>query len=130
MPNANTETDEPRNPLIIVDDDQWVYVYSSAEDLARAVEPALLDDIVDAFDGSARPLRLTWAEDSAQVVVADGAPHLHRLQERMDSFFRAWTTNAPPPHAATAEKYVPRMLEAYALRNELRHKSKRPRETE
>ncbi|MEU8541849.1 hypothetical protein AB0C52_17990 [Streptomyces sp. NPDC048717] len=130
MPHANHEMDEPRNPLIIVDDDQWVYVHSSAEDLARAVEPALLDDIVDAFDGSARPLRITWAEDSAQVVFADRAPHLRRLQEHMDSFFRAWTMNAPPPHAATAETYVPPMLEAYALRNELRHKSKRPRKTE
>ncbi|MEU6511963.1 hypothetical protein [Streptomyces sp. NPDC046942] len=130
MPHAYGETDEPCYPLIIVDDDQWVYVYSSPEDVARAVEPALLDDTVDAFDGSARPLRITWAEDSAQVVVADGSPHLHRLQEHMDSFFHAWTTNSPPPHAATAEEYVPRMLEAYALRNGLRHKSKRPRKTD
>ncbi|MDN3263472.1 hypothetical protein QWJ26_27400 [Streptomyces sp. CSDS2] len=130
MPHTNTEADEPRSPLIVVDDDQWVYVYSSAEDLARAVEPALLDDIVDVFDGSARPLRITWAEDSIQVVIADEAPHLHRLQKHMDCFFRAWTTNAPPPHAAKAEEYIPRVLKAYALRNELRHKSKRPRKTE
>ncbi|MEU6405816.1 hypothetical protein [Streptomyces sp. NPDC046985] len=62
-----------------MDDDQWVYVYSTAEGLAHDVEPAFADDIVDAFDGSARPLLITWAEDSAHVVVADVTPHLRQL---------------------------------------------------
>ncbi|WP_158690372.1 hypothetical protein [Streptomyces sp. PsTaAH-124] len=113
-----------------MDDDQWVYVCFTAEDLAHDVEPAFVDDIVDAFDGSARPLLLTCAEDSVHVVVADGTPRLRQLQEHMDSFFHAWTTNAPPPHTATAEEYVRSVLEAYAARNELRRKNKRRRKAE
>ncbi|MFC8712891.1 hypothetical protein ACFUCQ_23655 [Streptomyces sp. NPDC057197] len=113
-----------------MDDDQWVYVYSTVEDLAHDVEPAFADDIVGAFDGSARPLLITWPENSAHVVVADGTSRLQQLQEHMDSFFHAWTTNAPPQHGATAEEYVRSVLEAYALRNELRRKNKRRRKAE
>ncbi|ANH95007.1 hypothetical protein A8713_30730 [Streptomyces sp. SAT1] len=113
-----------------MDDDQWVYVYSTVEDLAHDVEPAFADDIVGAFDGSARPLLITWPENSAHVVVADGTSPLQQLQEHMDSFFHAWTTNAPPQHGATAEEYVRSVLEAYALRNELRRKNKRRRKAE
>lgn len=119
MPSA-----EPRFPVMVVDDDQWMYVYTSDELLRADLEPVFLADITGAFDGLGRPL--DFAADpggaDAEVRVRGTEPALERLQACAAAFFQVWTHDDPPQRSADPQHYVRSLVEAYERKRERRRK--------
>lgn len=112
-------------PLIVVDDDQWMYVYTSASQLTRNVEPVLLDDIEAAFDGLARPLRFVLDETGKEVrtELESSETRLVQLQNHVDEFFASWTLDDPPEHLTDPREYTQEVGRAYARKRE-RHRKR------
>jgi hypothetical protein len=54
-------------PIILIDDDQWMYVYSAPDGLVQDIEPTFLDDITAMFDGLVRPLGIALDEAAEDV---------------------------------------------------------------
>lgn len=118
------EQEEIPTPLIILDDDQWMYVYSSLGQLAEDFEPAFLDDITAAFDGRARPLRLALDESGGGVQVELGGPDslVLQLQDGVDEFFASWTLDDPPERLTDPRQYIQSVTQAYDRKRERRRK--------
>ncbi|MFE9438360.1 hypothetical protein ACFYO2_05005 [Streptomyces sp. NPDC006602] len=104
--------EELRYPVIVVDDDQWMYVYSSPDQLVQDIEPTFLDDITATFDGLARPLRIALDESGegvfAELRSSDSV--LSRLQDD------------PPERLTDPREYTTSVSQAYERKRERRKK--------
>ena len=112
-------------PIIVVDDDQWMYVYSSSGQLVREIEPAFLDDITATFDGLARSLGFALDETSEGVLAELQSPDsgLTRLQLHVDEFFTTWTQDEPPERVSDPGEYTTSVSQAYQRKRERRKKN-------
>lgn len=110
------------SPMVIIDDGQWLCLYRTAEELVGDLEWPHLADVIHAFDGQARPLRLFAEEEKVCVEVAGREPALPELQRAVDSFFVAWTHDAPPAHTGEVGDYMRSVEQSYAARRERRRK--------
>lgn len=117
--------EEFTGPVIVVDDDQWMYVYSSMDQLVQDAEPAFLDDVTAAFDGRARALKLTLDESGEELGIEaeSSASQLEQLQSCVEEFFAVWTHNAPPQRLNDPQQYTQSVASAYALRRDRRRKN-------
>ncbi|MER0445839.1 hypothetical protein ABR738_14930 [Streptomyces sp. Edi4] len=104
--------DEPVFPLVLVDDDQWLDICETAQELD--VEPDFLDDIEAAFDALARPLELfardirkRWGgQDSETAVRVCGLPLPNELQGRIRDYFALWTYEEAPAFEGVPQEYI------------------------
>ncbi|MFI2207804.1 hypothetical protein ACH47Z_45685 [Streptomyces sp. NPDC020192] len=92
-------------PVILIDDDQWLTVCESDRDVQLAVEPDFLDDIVAAFDGPARLLRLLDTQDEVTFEVS-GPPQPEELRRRVQEYFDCWTREAAPAFQEDTRQYI------------------------
>jgi hypothetical protein len=120
MPQAEFPT-----PLIVIDDDQWMYLYSSLDQLTKDFEPTFLDDITAAFDGLARPLRLVLGEtgEGLRVELGKSESLLAQLQDHVDEFFTSWTRDDAPERLTDPREYTQSVTQAYGRKRE-RHKKR------
>lgn len=116
-------SDEPQGPFFILDDDDWLDVHASVDELKRSLEAPFLDDVVAAFDGLARFLHLSSRNDMVEVEFAAPGENMG-LPEAVDRFFRAWTKDAAPEHREGIDEYVQAVLLAYRNRREARKKNR------
>ncbi|MFI1106047.1 hypothetical protein [Streptomyces melanogenes] len=98
-------SDQPLYPLILLDDDQWLYVCETHRELWLAVEPDFLDDIEAAFDALGRPLELS-APDDEVVVRVSGPPRPDALRQGVEQYFGLWTYSAPPEFHDAVPQYI------------------------
>src|SRR5689334_3116770 len=101
-----------------------MYLYSSLDQLTKDIEPTFLHDITAAFDGLARPLRLTVgnAGGELRVELAGSESFLARLQGHVDVFFTSWTWDNPPKHLTDPREYTQSVTQAYGRKRERRKK--------
>ena len=97
--------DEARFPLVLFDDDQWLIVCYSMDDVYSAVEPDFVDEIVAAFDALAHPVRVRECQGKVTIDVG-GPPDPDELQVHVQRFFSLWTFDAPPEFAGDVAQYV------------------------
>ncbi|MFJ9357877.1 hypothetical protein [Streptomyces mirabilis] len=118
-------TEAEEFPIIVMDDDQWMYVYASLDQLMQDAEPSFLDDVTAAFDGRARALQLSLDEsgEEIRIEVKSSDPQLERLQSCVEEFFAAWTHGAPPERLNEPRQYTQSVLSTYALRRDRRRKN-------
>ncbi|MFE2219739.1 hypothetical protein ACFW93_48585 [Streptomyces canus] len=111
-------------PIIVVDDDQWMYVYSSLDQLVQDMEPTFLDDITATFDGLARCLSIALDETANNVFVElqSPEPQLSRLQVHVDEFFTLWTEDDPVERLTDPREYTKSVSQAYERKRERRKK--------
>lgn len=98
-------------PVVIFDDDWWMYIVTSSVELENLVEPAFADEIVHAFDGLARPLEIWIEGDEVRVRIAAMVGDFVALQNEVARSFRYWADN-PPPHLGNVESFLNDLSEA------------------
>jgi hypothetical protein len=111
-------------PIILIDDDQWMYVYSAPDGLVQDIEPTFLDDITAMFDGLARPLGIAL-DEAAEDVFAElqgSKSLLSRLQVHVEEFFTLWTGDDPPQRLTDPREYTKSVSLAYERKRERRNK--------
>ncbi|MFB7739351.1 hypothetical protein ACFC08_34340 [Streptomyces sp. NPDC056112] len=105
-----------------MDDDQWMYIYTSLDQLVQDIEPAFLDDITAAFDGHARLLQLDMPREEVCVELRSAEPLLGQLQNHVEEFFALWTHDDPPERLDEPHEYTQSVANAYARKQERRRK--------
>ncbi|MFE9370594.1 hypothetical protein ACFYM2_12595 [Streptomyces sp. NPDC006711] len=90
-------------PCLLVDDDGWVMPCLDDDELQGLTEPDFIDDIVAAFDASARPLELHLVGDGQVIALRPtGEPRPDELTKHVRVYFHRWTDQEAPAAAQPA----------------------------
>jgi hypothetical protein len=94
-------------PCLLVDDDGWVMPCADDDELQGLTEPDFIDDVVAAFDASARPLELHLVGEGQVIALRrTGDPRPDELTAHIQVYFRRWTDREVPATAQPALTYV------------------------
>src|SRR3982751_6134979 len=93
-------------PVILVDEDDWLTLVTSEQDLNREIEWPYLEETVEAFDSHAVPVVLFPDGQTIRMRQVRPSPDFAALTAVVDRFFRAWTYEEPPDPAQPVERYV------------------------
>ncbi|MET8703781.1 hypothetical protein ABZW10_33755 [Kitasatospora sp. NPDC004723] len=90
-------------PCLLVDDDGWVMPCADDNELQGLTEPDFIDDIVAAFDSSARPLELHLVGKGQVIALRPtGVPRPDELAAHAQAYFHRWTDREVPAAAQPA----------------------------
>ncbi|AYG85249.1 hypothetical protein DWB77_07466 [Streptomyces hundungensis] len=100
-------------PCLLVDDDGWVMPCADDDELQELTEPDFIDDIVAAFDSSARPLELHLVGEGRVITLRPtGNSWPDELTRHVRAYFRRWTDQEAPGAAQPALAYVAKIAAA------------------
>jgi hypothetical protein len=120
---TGTKDSSPRPPFILFDDDDWMLVYDSVDELLSSQEWPYVDDEVKAvFDGRARRLWLTGRNRVVEIAHVDLHPSISLLASLAATYFRRRTNGHPPMISYNAEEYVDTLVRAHASTPNTRRK--------
>lgn len=100
----------PKPPILLFDLDDYLYTFSSAEDLEGWYEPLAEEESAACFDSLARVVTVLPAGKRWEARLADGYADEDALRAHTVAFLR----RCAPEHLGLAELPLPSMVEAVA----------------
>ncbi|MFI1967527.1 hypothetical protein BLA24_28710 [Streptomyces cinnamoneus] len=87
-------------PCLLVDGDGWVMPCEDDAELQALTEPDFIDDIVAAFDATARPLKLHLVGEGHVIALRPTEePRPDELAAHVRAYFHHWTDQEAPEAA-------------------------------
>lgn len=112
-------------PFIVFDDDDWMLVYSSIDELLNSQEwPYLADEVIAVFDGRGRPMRLTARGEKIEIAKVDEHPDISSLHSLAEIYFARRTNGRPPVASGDPDAYMHALLVAHAATPNTRRKNR------
>jgi hypothetical protein len=102
---------QPSPPFVLIDDDGWLDVYETFDDLVQSLEWPYLDEIAWLVDSEGRTLILTANSDNITLTDLQATLDLSGLRAAVDRFFAEWTTTPPPLSAPSGPAYITNVVE-------------------
>ncbi|MFF2821197.1 hypothetical protein ACFVT9_37445 [Kitasatospora cineracea] len=100
-------------PCLLIDDDGWVLPCADDDELQQLTEPDFTDEIVAAFDASARPLAVYLVGPKRTIALQPvGEPRPDELTAHVSAYFHHWTDRQAPAVVRPIHAYVAYVAEA------------------
>lgn len=98
-------------PIVVIDDDNWLDIYSSEQVALDSFEAPFVDEVRVAFDSRGNQVVVSVNKDEVHISATERSDVV-AISSAVQDFFRVWTTSPPPALTNDSRSYVASVIDA------------------